>query len=128
MDDLVNDIRWWGGVMQVNGCGKRRKSGYSRRTSRVSKYSPTLATNCSLSSSPSGRFSSGASVWGRERRARDVLARERRCPMSCVGGVGGYVVVEGPRQENRPFLLSQDHVFGGLCGMRTKLGLRRSPP
>jgi hypothetical protein len=57
-----------------------------RLTSSVSKYSPTLATNCSLRSSPSGRFSSGASVWGRERRAREVLARERRWPMSCVGG------------------------------------------
>ena len=30
------------------------------------------------------RFSSGASVWGRERRAREVLARERRWPMSWV--------------------------------------------
>jgi hypothetical protein len=53
--------------------------------------------------------------------------------MSCewvrVGGwLVGYAIVEGPMQENRPFLLSQDHVFGGLCGMRTKLGLRRSPP
>ena len=63
--------------------GEKEKVG--RRTSRVSKYSPTLATNCSLRSSPSGRFSSGASVWGRERRAREVLARERRWPMSCVG-------------------------------------------
>ena len=67
-----------------------------RRTSRVSKYSPTLATNCSLRSSPSGRFSSGASVWGRERRAREVLARERRWPMSCVGGVCDYAIVVKP--------------------------------
>jgi hypothetical protein len=78
----------------------------------------------SLRSSPSGRFSSGASVCGRERRAREVLARERRWPMSCVGGMRGYVIVEAPRQENRPFLLSQDHVFSGLCAMRTKLGLQ----
>lgn len=48
--------------------------------------------------------------------------------MSCVGAVRGYVIVEGLKQENRPFLLCQDHVSGGLCGMRTKLGLRRSPP
>jgi hypothetical protein len=63
----------------------REKEKQVKRTSRVSKYSPTLATNCSLRSSPSGGFSSGASVWGRERRAREVLARERRWPMSCVG-------------------------------------------
>ena len=52
------------------------------RTSRVSKYLLTSATNCSLRSSPCGSPASGASVWGRERRAREELARERRRPMS----------------------------------------------
>lgn len=64
----------------------REKSG-SGRTSRVSKYWPTFSTNCSLRSSPSGSPASGESVWGRARRARDVLARERRWPMSCWGRV-----------------------------------------
>ena len=56
------------------------------RTSRVSKYLLTSATNCSLRSSPCGSPASGASVWGRERRAREELARERRRPMSWKAG------------------------------------------
>jgi len=58
---------------------------------RVSKYSPTFSTNCSLRSSPSGSPASEASVLGRARRAREVLARERRRPVSYRGGVGVVV-------------------------------------
>ena len=47
----------------------------------------------------------------------------------CLGGVRGYVDRQSDAgKKNQPFLLAQDHVFGGPCGMRTKLGLRRSPP